>query len=1301
MNQPFSVASEVVTQMGKHPQLRDRAIEIIFNPMTYGLSDGSKIKEVHRITGLIKGILSSPEKLSYSQVQEPSQSPESWWVKIAAHLPGLSRQVALAPHKNLIIRPKNPGFYDEGTLRGMKFLILKLVESIGEDDIELSGRLLDVYMTLRQWEIAAAKARGGRWTGYFYQKVEDLVHIQGLLPKLLQLTAEVEDDEERSDAYFSLYKAYAESNRVEEALNILSKVTLGSHGGGPNIFSKTSGNQKNRNATLKEIRRLGGALEVQRLVVVGDAASAQGEPKEAKALYEEAWKKSANNDPKDLDASYRQFKRDIVDYFIDVARRTGTTFEEKGELELLEIVRQKALTELNGYNRNTRYDHWIMSFADRVIFELTRSGFYEKAEEIVQLKDKKARIEYWGAAQAQRMRPEERDKGYKQMAIAAAHRKDYLKISEYLGKMVEYKPDAMLQITGIFGSMGDFENSFVTSALNALQIVNNGGISRDKDDIGMSTRVLFIDKGESLYVLGKAMLDRGFDIEKVKLVLIKAASVGLGHQTLNDLIQVIRGHQELRPILVPVLGAAFKENGSIISHEQHVAILDTLREFFPDLISTDPTSRIQNPQSGARLALRRDPSGLAQGGAGLVPSESETSRGTRLADVAEWWPFQEGDRTVYVLGVHHGSPSALGLMQERLIPLLKEDASDWLFVKEDAGEASTFKENVLFSDLASEYGIPVAKAITRKYAVESVKKTIQIGLEGGFFTKDDFYAALMEDIFPIQITQGMPPSASVSIPAIQQLANDFNLKESYLHKRLAYNARMLLTHGQAYREHVSIVINLLLEVGNDISREKMIQMLDRYPTKRKIFVLMGIQHLSVFPLGARLAEDGVADRMVSFLKELDATKVSEGLAARLNFSAAPIRSAIEAKAKISFFPADQTAGPSYGIKEDFFKGYASRMETLSVDEQGIVANGFMAIAQLSNEDPEIAKSKLDEVSRIIVGMRRQLQTPSGARLADTKQGTKDAGRRTPALNLVPSALSNLFAGRVAYAQAANIGVNDIQNIALLLDDHSLQVMGLKWHDSGRQVLEVINPGSTTPVLIPIADLKVTPEGLEAKVSTLDTKTIVMGKDQAVVRDLDGLLEELKDKTAVLDIDPSIFKNPFMLEQFFLEYASKRNLPVLKNSRIRLLGGDSIASRQAREILNGLKLSFVLTTTAPEGAGVAELTTPDRYKPSQRDALKNYVFLNTTKDGAYTFFMEYLVTAARIDLSQELDDRFIQATKTLTGLDQVDRTELKDSLEGLADPDVLLKYAIRAIVPLDFNTALQFTKNMLRALGQAA
>ena len=238
-------------------------------------------------------------------------------------------------------------------------------------------------------------------------------------------------------------------------------------------------------------------------------------------------------------------------------------------------------------------------------------------------------------------------------------------------------------------------------------------------------------------------------------------------------------------------------------------------------------------------------------------------------------------------------------------------------------------------------------------------------------------------------------------------------------------------------------------------------------------------------------------------------------------------------------------------------------------------------------------------------------------------------------------------------------------------------------------------------MVPISDLKETPKGPEAKVSILDTMTIAKGEDQAVVRDLDGLLEELQDKTAVLDVDPSIFKDPFMLEQFFLEYASKRQLSALKNSLIRLIGSDEVAIQRAKSILQKLNLSAVLTTTAPEGSGVAELTTPDRYNPSQRDSTKNYVFLDTSKEGAYTFFWEYLATAARIDLSKELDERFIQATKTLTGLNDVERSELKATLQGLANRDILLKYAIRAIVPLDYNTALQFTKNMIRALGQAA
>jgi hypothetical protein len=326
--------------------------------------------------------------------------------------------------------------------------------------------------------------------------------------------------------------------------------------------------------------------------------------------------------------------------------------------------------------------------------------------------------------------------------------------------------------------------------------------------------------------------------------------------------------------------------------------------------------------------------------------------------------------------------------------------------------------------------------------------------------------------------------------------------------------------------------------------------------------------------------------------------------------------------------------------------------------------------------------------------------------------THDSGARLSeeTSNVIP-----LFATRVA--QAATLNPDEIKDIALLLDDDTLKVMGLKWQDKSKGVLEVtFRDGSAPqePIFIQVSDLKEAQKNApEGKVSIQDVMAIVNGKDQAIVNALDGLLTELKDKFAVLEINPQAFgnihKDPTKLQQFLLEYAKKVNSAELARSGIRFIGSDEVAIQKAKRILNDLIQSYSLDDRfkgrilgeTPQGASVIEITSPKA--AINRQEGKHYAFLDTSQDGAYTFSIEYLVTAARIEVSKDkpLDERFVRATEELTGQTITNQKDLKDVLQGLADLATRLKYALKAIVPLELNAAVQFTKNMIRSLGQAA
>lgn len=604
VNQAYEVAQEVIKQMGRHPDLRARAIELIFDPRTYGLTPSSPRSEGFKETKLIVG----PEKRltgPTENIAAPTQTRKRLFERIRD---GLSpNQLVLAQRVTSLIPRTKRTLKDMGIIRKMRILILGLVENIGDSDVELSNGLLNGYIALKQWEIDAAKADGREGYDYSAQDFDKLGQFKGLWPKLKQMADAVERKQDKGNAYFTLYKIFAQNGQTAQALEVLSLADEVGYAIYNGTFAKTSVTKDDRERTLHEIRRLGGDQEIERLIVVANVAFEQGQTKEALGIYQEVWEKSKKLQTSRLEDKFWNHNRNVAQFFIDVARKTRIKFDKMDEQALLESVRQVALEELRIFDRRHSSEHWIMGFADQVILELSKSGLYELAEELVILKDRKSRIDYWGEAQAKRMRPEERDKGYMQMAVGAAHRQDYEKIQEFLGKMVEFKPDASLAIAKVLGEKGDFENSFFASTFAANQVILKGGIARDKDDIGISTRVLFIDKGEALYVLAEAMLKHGENPEKAGKLFVTAAGVGLGDMTLRELFKTLRAHQELMPFALNILQNALNGNHSIIAHHQQAVVLQGLREFFPELTRFSP-----NVKPIDQAELSKDSASLTQ-----------------------------------------------------------------------------------------------------------------------------------------------------------------------------------------------------------------------------------------------------------------------------------------------------------------------------------------------------------------------------------------------------------------------------------------------------------------------------------------------------------------------------------------------------------------------------------------------------------------------------------------------------------------------------------------------------------------
>ena len=572
-----AVEREIVKQMGKHPMLRQRAIEIALSPKGYGMSAQPERHDgLEDVRALMQGVAD----------RDPAPSADP--VRLALHGVAALKNLYVSALLNISAgaQSRSGAARDLDQIYIVKELILDVVESIGNNDPKLSNKLLDIFEVLERWWIEGKKARGQIGESYISQDISKMVEFQELRPRLAQIVKHVRDVKEQGNAYFCLYRAYAEDGQFDLALDMLSQARDISHVVYNSAFSKTSASQPMRNRTLTEIRRIGGDQEVARLVVVANAAFEHGAVAEAQDIFTEAWNKSRLLEISGLLEDFVNHDRHIAQSFIDAARKLGREFDGMGAEEMLEAMRKKAHAELLALEPSSRVHPWVAQFADLVVLELSKSGLYEQAEELVTLIDKKSRIEYWGA-DAARMRPEERDKAYMQMAVGAAHRQDYQRIEDCLTKMGEFRPDAMHAVTNILARQGAFESSFVASALSAQQIVHADGIPQDRGEIGLTTRFLPIDQGEALLDLGKAMLEKGVDLERVGKVFKLAARVGLGSKTLQRLVDTVKQHAELQPLIVELLAEGLHNNRALIQQEQHAVILQALREFFPQLNEFD------------------------------------------------------------------------------------------------------------------------------------------------------------------------------------------------------------------------------------------------------------------------------------------------------------------------------------------------------------------------------------------------------------------------------------------------------------------------------------------------------------------------------------------------------------------------------------------------------------------------------------------------------------------------------------------------------------------------------------------
>ncbi len=573
VDQRFGVAHDVIVEMAKHPDLRQRALELVFDPRTYGMKIDATNEQGFRET---REAMGSKRPSAAPEIQrQASIDPENHSVKrVLGRFFGMASNVDLPMVPPTSQFPKvriNVSIHDPVVLGKMQALVLAVLKEVGDSDMELAERLIRFRMQLEEWDRESTQ---GRYYDNKAHEVEDLTKHPGLLPLLAELANSSHDDDDRGNALMYVVEGYVSAGKIQEAFDLFRKVTRVSYYRFTSTIAQLAYFSKKSSAVLDHFERISPPHRLPDFQAdVADELFRLGAKKEAEYLYNKLWQSVSDSGEKRL--THRNA-------LARGARTMGVKIGKKSAGELLNDAKEKVTAALNAWNaRRDSGNAGLLWAAQHAAYELTVAGRYEEAEALAQLVDRKARIEHWGG-EAGSMRPEERDQMYREMAIASAERGDVARIEQSLNAMQAYKPDALLEIAKIFARKGEYQNAMMASMFGADSVDVDGGITTDKGWRGtMTTLLSFIDQGEPAFEVAKIMLEQGMDSQRVGKVLVAATRVGLGEFELEQLVQVVRGHRELVPFLQEILQNALSKNAAIIAHSQHRVILGALREFFP------------------------------------------------------------------------------------------------------------------------------------------------------------------------------------------------------------------------------------------------------------------------------------------------------------------------------------------------------------------------------------------------------------------------------------------------------------------------------------------------------------------------------------------------------------------------------------------------------------------------------------------------------------------------------------------------------------------------------------------------
>jgi len=413
---------------------------------------------------------------------------------------------------------------------------------------------------------------------YIAQDIDKLKSFSKILPQLYAVARAVPEDRDRNNALLEVAQGYFNQGNIERSLEILEEMGTPGYATFYILLSKYVLYPNYWQRAMRIIRKIPATKQWECLVAAGDLLYERGDKKGANELYQDSWKVSSK-------LTRKEQLSNAVETFVSLMREKNISFASVDSVYVVNEAVNYAQEWLNAISREDSPSFPpVPDFIFSTIYHLAKEGQYPRAEELVRLIDQKYRIEHWGA-QAAHYRCDERDRGYERIIRAAGERKDYAKIEESVKKMQDYMQEAMLDAAKILAGQGEYQNALVGSILSKAAIDwENSAFERG----AISRRLIAISAGQPLYEVGHIMLEQGIDSEKVMKLYIKAAEIGVNEYALEDIIDDIRKHPELRPALLDVLKHAVQQNANIIAHHQLRVVLSTLREFYPELVGSQP-----------------------------------------------------------------------------------------------------------------------------------------------------------------------------------------------------------------------------------------------------------------------------------------------------------------------------------------------------------------------------------------------------------------------------------------------------------------------------------------------------------------------------------------------------------------------------------------------------------------------------------------------------------------------------------------------------------------------------------------